>query len=433
MNSMPVGTLASAGFWASCPAPLERTGASTPTLAAALANRSRMVRSSGVGGIALKRSMEVSSPRASDTRFTASRKSAITASMRDCSAARTSIVKTHSPGTTFFAPGRTLISPTVPTVFSRDRARGHDRRTRVIGAALHGDAAMHDADDVAHHAERTVGLSEPRALLDVELEIGRDLARIASRERGVALLAERAQRVGHRDTAPIRALRDAGGKPVERCRGSEQADAESRPLLVRPGDDLDWSLEAGTDIEERLDRLDGADDSERTVESTALGHRVDVRADEHDRIAVTLARETREQISGRVATHLRAARGAPRGDQIARGLFLRGEPEPGNRAVARTDRGELVDTFLEPEEVAHVMRCASSSSGANGRPENTSASSAFAAGSARSISEAKPGCRSAVPRARRATDSTRRPPRRSATYTILSASVAGAVAGSSTV
>src|SRR6266581_4211282 len=288
MKSIPVGTPASAGFCASCPAPLERTGASTPTLAAALANRSRMVRSSGVGGIALKRSMEVSSPRASDTRFTASRKSAITASMRDCSAARTSIVKTHS-------------------------------------------------------------------------------------------------------------------------------------------------LEAGTDIEERLDRLDGADDSERTVESTALGHRVDVRADEHDRIAVTLAGETREQISGRVATHLRAARGAPRGDQIARGLFLRGEPEPGNRAVARTDRGELVDTFLEPEEVAHVMRCASSSSGANGRPENTSASSAFATGSARSICAAKEGCRSAVPRARTATDSTRRPPRRSATYTILSASVAGAVAGSSTV
>ena len=35
---MPVGTPARAGFWASCPAPLGRTGASTPTLAAAKKN-----------------------------------------------------------------------------------------------------------------------------------------------------------------------------------------------------------------------------------------------------------------------------------------------------------------------------------------------------------------------------------------------------------
>ena len=84
----------------------------------------------------------------------------------------------------------------------------------------------------------------------MELEICGDLARIASRERGIALLAKRAQRSGDGDAAPIRPLRRTGRKPVERRRGSEEADAESRSLLVGPGDDLDRSLETRAHVEQ---------------------------------------------------------------------------------------------------------------------------------------------------------------------------------------
>src|SRR4029078_3504474 len=60
-------------------------------------------------------------------------------------------------------------------------ARAHDRCAGVVRAALHTHARVEDADDVAHHSERHAGPLEARSLLDVQLEVGRDLTLTAPR------------------------------------------------------------------------------------------------------------------------------------------------------------------------------------------------------------------------------------------------------------
>jgi hypothetical protein len=135
---------------------------------------------------------------------------------------------------------------------------------------------MNDPHDVAHHAQRAIGLRQAWTLLDVKLEVCGDLARVALRERGIALLAERTQGVGDRDTTLVGAFRGTCRKPAERGRGSEQPDPEPRPFLVGPRDHLDRTLETRTHVEQRLDRLDRADHAERSIETTALGHRINM-------------------------------------------------------------------------------------------------------------------------------------------------------------
>ena len=157
---------------------------------------------------------------------------------------------------------------------------------------------MEDPDDVAHDAERDAGLGEARALLDVELEVGHDLGRGALRHPRFAGLAERAQRIGDRDPRAVRSLGSAIRQPAERGARAEQADPEARPLLVAPAHDLHRSREAQPVIEERLDRLDRAEHPERAVESSALRHRVQMRADEHAR---TIPAEAAVEICRRVA------------------------------------------------------------------------------------------------------------------------------------
>ena len=139
----------------------------------------------------------------------------------------------------------------------------------------------------------------------MQLEVCRELGRIAPRRRGVSTLAERAQRLGDRDTVPVATIPDARCEATEHRRGPEEAHTEPRTLLIGPRDDLDRA-QAHVGIDERLDRLDRAEDAECTVKPAAFRYRVQMRPHEND---LAFAAESREEIRGGVAPHVRASLG----------------------------------------------------------------------------------------------------------------------------
>ena len=113
---IPVGTPASDGFCASCPAPETRTGGSMrAAVCTALSSVARIFGSRCVAGTRCTRSAVIRTSRAIITRAISPCSSLCTLSIASSRGARMSSEKMHSPGTTFFAPGRTSISPTVPT------------------------------------------------------------------------------------------------------------------------------------------------------------------------------------------------------------------------------------------------------------------------------------------------------------------------------
>src|SRR3989475_1941631 len=314
------------------------------------------------------------------------------------------------------------------------RARGHHGRARVVRAAAHGHAAVEDPDDVAHQAEREPAVGEAGSLLDVRLDVRGELLWVAPRGGGVATLSERTKRPRDRHAVTVATLERAIGQAAERGARPEEPDPEPCALLVRPGDDLDRAAEARPRVEDRVDGLDRAQDADRCVEPAALGHRVEMRADD-GRGAPPLGPrrlETRPQVRRGVAAHRRATCAQPAADELARLLLLLGQTQARDRVAAATDPRELGDTPLEPRAVAQ-RTCSASASAGNATSANTSRSSAAASGIARSMSDAKRGWRRAVSRARSVRGSTTCPPRRSATYTSFSAGVRGAVAGSRTV
>jgi len=71
-------------------------------------------------------------------------------------------------------------------------------------------------------------------------------------------------------------------------------------------DDLDRPPQRRLEIHERLDRLDRAEDAECTVEPAAFRYRVQMRPHEND---LAFAAESREEIRGGVAPHVRASLG----------------------------------------------------------------------------------------------------------------------------
>ena len=106
----------------------------------------------------------------------------------------------------------------------------------------------------------------------------------------------RRERVGQGDAVAVG--QPAHGVGVERAGAgarAEQAAAEARALLVGPVDELE--RERARLGGERAQHLERGDDAERAVEPAAVGHRVEVAADDHEALVV----------AGRVAHVLPAA------------------------------------------------------------------------------------------------------------------------------
>ena len=197
-----------------------------------------------------------------------------------------------------------------------------------------------DAEAAEHHAERQVHPLEHRALLDVQLEVGhRPGEPLAGLAGAVEVDAVGGERVGQRDAVAVGEA--AHGVRVERARArarAEQAAAEARALLVGPVDELDGDgpVPGG----QRAHDLERAQHAERAVEPAAVGHRVEVAADDHEALGV--AGQRRPRVARLVPLDRHA------GDRVELGAqpVARGDPrvrprDPLGAALVGGEAGEL--------------------------------------------------------------------------------------------
>ena len=169
-------------------------------------------------------------------------------------AARTSIVKSATPGTTFAPPGSTEIFPTLAVTPSRLRAwsrsaratpgragkrvatQMHRRRTGVVRLAAQPHTVTAQADDRGDDADLDVLGLEHRALLDVELEVRADVSNAGGRVDAVE--SKPAAAIASRSVTPSASTRSPKWptpSPVK-ARAAEERSVEARSLLVHERD-----------------------------------------------------------------------------------------------------------------------------------------------------------------------------------------------------
>src|SRR5262249_33287389 len=106
----------------------------------------------------------------------------------------------------------------------RVAARVHRRRARVRGLAAERDEVTLDAEGAEHDAEGQAQRLEHRALLEVQLEIGRRILELRARvESPVEVDAVRGERIGPENAAGIAPLADLR-LVVHRARGGRRAE-----------------------------------------------------------------------------------------------------------------------------------------------------------------------------------------------------------------
>ena len=178
-------------------------------------------------------------------------------------------------------------------------AQVHRGRARVAGLAGEGDRVALDAEAADHGRGGLARLLQARALLDVQLQVGGDL-----RQLGLAHRVQVDVVLGSASGSamPWLSLRCRTASGLERARGggrAQQGAPEARALLVGPVDQLQRDLRRLALV--RPQHLERREQAEAAVEPAAVGHRVDVRADDDDLVA--LARDRRPQVPGHVALH----------------------------------------------------------------------------------------------------------------------------------
>ena len=148
-----------------------------------------------------------------------------------------------------------------------------------------------DAERAKHNAHRQIQAFEHRSLLDMQLEVGRRVAELLARlqhrvqldavwprrvfERDAVMIGERAHLVGHQGAG-------------SRAR-SEQAAPKARALFVAPVHQphRDRRRAFGRNAPQHLQRREHV---QRTVQPPAVGHGVDMPADQQRGVRVTLQR-----------------------------------------------------------------------------------------------------------------------------------------------
>ena len=182
-----------------------------------------------------------------------------------------------------------------------------------------------------------LGLQD-RPLLDVQLEVGVD---VAPAHVGVANVADLGKRGAVCDAVVV----GAGVRPFEIAqaredRGSQHRRVEARALLVRPVHHLDGPAGLDAVIVERAKDFEPGQHSENSVEPAAGVLRVEVAPHQHRRRVVLAPGATREDVAHLVDVHLRACVPAPGDEKISHLLVGRVEREPPQALVPpRPDAG----------------------------------------------------------------------------------------------
>ena len=212
---------------------------------------------------------------------------------------------------------------------------------------------------------------EHGALLDVQLEVGgRALERRARVERRVEVDAVLAQRVGQR--RPVAVGQAADGVGLQRAGGrarAQQAAPEARALLVGPADELERQRPRLGRL--RAQHLEAGEDVEDPVEPPAVGHRIQVPADDDEALGV--ARRGGPEVAGRVALDADAVDG---GELVAEPVVGR-LPGVGPRDAlgAVVVAGQALELAQVRNDSARVDRCHAGNLTPRGRGRPGSASS----------------------------------------------------------
>ncbi|MEX2150518.1 MAG: hypothetical protein WD793_09885 [Steroidobacteraceae bacterium] len=170
----------------------------------------------------------------------------------------------------------------------------------MIGDAFDRHVPPSDADDPFHDADIDAGLIQDGSLLDVQLDKGLQLARLAMRQRQpIRIAADGADPVadGHAAMADdIEGLRaDAAGHRLA---------ADHAAFLVRETDDLQRMARHNPLFAQQPGDFDGANDADVTVVVTALRNGIDMRS-RHDHGQVRVATiAAADEIAGRVDPHV---------------------------------------------------------------------------------------------------------------------------------
>ncbi len=208
----------------------------------------------------------------------------------------------------------------------------HRRRAGVRRlAGEHRHVAL-DAERAEHGRRRLVAALEHRALLDVQLEVGARAAQLRARlvhPGEVDVVAGDARpRAARRRGRAGRGPRRPRACPRRRtsrtgcARSARPPRRPSRRAAARP---------AGCPLGVRAQRLERGEDPERAVEPAAGGHRVDVRADDHE--AVLLARAGRPRRCPPASTSISTGSSSSRERRNSRALHPLVGPAHAPRAV----------------------------------------------------------------------------------------------------
>ncbi len=159
-------------------------------------------------------------------------------------------------------------------------------------------------------ADILMRLLEHGALLDVQLEKGRDV--VAQRGAEPGRVAARLGDAGGKAAAVDLARQHFGGEPAGHAAAADAGDAEGRDLLGEEIDDLEVVVEGNVPVAQGAGDFEGGGDAGDAVEAAAIGHGIGMRA-EHD--------GARGQACDRAAA-----------DEVAGGVDVRFEPGGGEAA-----------------------------------------------------------------------------------------------------
>ena len=252
-------------------------------------------------------------------------------------------------------------------------AHVHRRRAGVVGLALQRHGPVEDAGDRLGHADVVSGPLQHRALLDMQLQEAGDVGEVPGRprrrlRRGVE--AGLGQRLAQRPAGVVAGAGDPlrPHLPADRLAAEHAAEA---PLLVGGRDHLDGAAGGNAGVLHRPHRLQRRQHPQRAVEGPAVGHRVEMRADEHRGPLPRLPPP--EDVPDRVHPR-REARGLhPLHQPAPPGHVLRREgdpvdPRPAGDAAEVVDRLDVGAQAGEVDARPHAASTAPERGAPEGRP-----------------------------------------------------------------
>ena len=230
---------------------------------------------------------------------------------------------------------------------SRGPLGGHRRQGRRTDA----EAQTEDEDDLqdevagrGHHADGQVSCFQHRPLLDMQLEIGQQLApRPRSRADMVGIEAELHERLAHRHAIAVAGVQNALVECAGHSTAAEQRRGEAHPLFIGKADDLDRERQALAAAIEICDAGDRRDHAKRPIPFAGIAYGVVVRAKHQAGRTRPLAFVATTDIADRVEMRTHAGLAHPAQDEV-RGLAqLLGEIDARELAGLFRNRGQIVD------------------------------------------------------------------------------------------